>query len=149
LVDLALTSIVTKKIKRMSKPQLPKKPATIPAAPQARAPQAAVPTRGPAPAVRKEVRQHEELTFARQNYLIMLGGLGFITLGLLLMLGGRMPDNNTWAPEVIYSARRITIAPMAMLVGFGVILYGIFYDAQPKSVVQTNVKNHTEDTPDA
>ncbi|MBV6438421.1 MAG: hypothetical protein EPGJADBJ_00044 [Saprospiraceae bacterium] len=42
------------------------------------------------------------------------------------MTGGAMPDPNKWEPERIYSFRRITLAPILMVAGFIVIIFGIF-----------------------
>jgi Protein of unknown function (DUF3098) len=53
-------------------------------------------------------------------------GLGLVLLGLALMSGGAMPDPNKWQPEIIYSFRRITLAPLMMVAGFVVVILGIF-----------------------
>lgn len=66
------------------------------------------------------------LTFGKQNYILMLIGFVIIVVGLLLMTGGAMPDPNTWDESVIYSARRITLAPIVILIGLGVEIYAIF-----------------------
>jgi hypothetical protein len=49
-----------------------------------------------------------------------------IALGLILMLGGSMKDPNTWDESVIYSWRRITLAPIVILAGLTVVGYAIF-----------------------
>lgn len=57
------------------------------------------------------------------NYKLMLIGLGVIILGLILMAGPK-PD-----PEVfdwsMFSFRRITLAPILILGGFGFEIYAI------------------------
>ena len=63
-------------------------------------------------------------------------GLALVMLGLLLMSGGAMPDPNTWDPELIYSFRRITLAPFLMVAGFVVVIYGIFKKEQPEAVAE-------------
>ena len=67
-----------------------------------------------------------EMLFNRQNYTVMLAGLGLMLLGFLLMRGGAMPDANTWDESIIYSTTRITIAPILILLGLGVEVYAIF-----------------------
>jgi hypothetical protein len=47
-------------------------------------------------------------------------------LGILLMGGGAMPDPNTWDDSIIYSARRVTLAPLLMVAGMVVGVYAIF-----------------------
>lgn len=58
--------------------------------------------------------------------MLMGIGLGLVLLGLVLMGGGAMPDPNTWDPNLIYSFRRITLAPILMVAGFVVVIVGIF-----------------------
>ena len=71
-------------------------------------------------------RQSEEFVFGKQNYILMAAGAGIILLGLLLMTGGSMPDEDTWDPNIIYSFRITVLAPLLMLIGFGVEIYAIF-----------------------
>jgi len=66
------------------------------------------------------------LLFTKQNYIYIGIGCGLIGLGLLLMLGGNMTDPNVWDESVIYSARRITLAPIVILAGLGMQIYAIF-----------------------
>lgn len=62
--------------------------------------------------------------FERKNYLFFLIGLGLLAIGYLLMSGGGVEDPNDFS-EAIFSARRITIAPLTVLLGYGVIFYSI------------------------
>lgn len=66
------------------------------------------------------------LLFNKQNYLYIGIGCGLIGLGLILMLGGGMTDPNVWDESVIYSPRRITLAPIVILAGLGMQVYAIF-----------------------
>ena len=68
----------------------------------------------------------DELIFGRQNYIYMLAGAALITLGLICMIGGSMPDPNTWDPDIIYSKRITFVAPMLILTGLIVEIYAIF-----------------------
>ena len=114
----------------MSKQQ-PKKRVAPAVAPVQRQPQRnyqqqAAPQRN-SPRVKTEsIFGTQEMIFGRQNYLIMLGGLGLVTLGLILMIGGAMPSNDVWDESTIYSFRRITLAPLCMLIGFATVIWGIF-----------------------
>ena len=62
--------------------------------------------------------------FERKNYLFFLLGLFLLAAGYLLMSGGGVEDPNEFS-EAIFSARRITIAPLTVLLGYGVIFYSI------------------------
>lgn len=64
------------------------------------------------------------LAFSKENYYIILAGIAVLTLGYLLMVGGGSDDPKEFNPE-IFSAQRITVAPVTLLIGFGVVLYGI------------------------
>ena len=62
--------------------------------------------------------------FEKKNYLAMIIGLAFITLGFILMSGGGSDDPN-YFNEAIFSFRRIRLAPTLVLCGFGVAMYSI------------------------
>jgi predicted cobalt transporter CbtA len=79
-----------------------------------------------------------ELIFGRQNFMIMGIGLLLILVGLVVMSGGHMPDPDTWDPNIIYSFRRITLAPILMLAGFAAIIYGIFKKTPSQGVVEND-----------
>ncbi len=64
--------------------------------------------------------------FSRQNYTWMLIGLVIITIGMLLMVGGRSEDPNVFNKEEVYSATRITVAPILILLGLVAEIYAIF-----------------------
>ena len=68
----------------------------------------------------------EEMLFGKKNYIWMVSGIGLIVLGMILMIGGAMPDENTWDPDLIYSWRRITLAPILILTGFAFQIVAIF-----------------------
>lgn len=74
----------------------------------------------PAPAGPKR-----ELTFGKQTYLFMGIGFALVLLGLLLMSGGRGTDYTEFDIDKIYGFRQITLAPILMLSGLGVVIYGI------------------------
>ena len=66
------------------------------------------------------------LLFSSKHYAYLGLGLLLVVLGFLLMWGGAAPDADTWQPEEIYSFRRITLAPIVVLLGLVVVIFGIF-----------------------
>jgi len=69
--------------------------------------------------------------FEKKNYLAMIIGLAFITLGFILMSGGASDDPNVFNPE-IYNFRRIKLAPTLVLIGFGIQVYAILLNPNKK-----------------
>jgi len=67
--------------------------------------------------------------FGRENYVIMLIGLVVIIIGFLLMSGGKSTDPNVFNEE-IFSFRRITLAPIVVLLGYGIEIYAIVKKAK-------------------
>ncbi|MTB52154.1 DUF3098 domain-containing protein [Lewinella sp. W8] len=65
------------------------------------------------------------LTFGPETYKWMGGGFALVLLGILLMAGGRGDDPTVFDADAIYSFRRITLAPIVMLVGLAGVIYGI------------------------
>ena len=66
------------------------------------------------------------LMFKRTNFIYMAIGVGLIFLGMLMMLGGKQPDPNTWDPSIIYSKRITVLGPILILSGLVVEIFAIF-----------------------
>ena len=64
--------------------------------------------------------------FDKQNMWLMLLGVGVIAIGMLLMVGGRSKDPNTFNFDEVYSALRISVAPVLIIIGLGIEIYAIF-----------------------
>ena len=62
--------------------------------------------------------------FGKENYILMLVGVGLIILGFILMTGGGSKDPNVFNMER-YSFRRITLSPILILIGFCVEIVAI------------------------
>ena len=70
-------------------------------------------------------KQHLPL-FGKENYRWMLIGVIAILLGLMLMIGGKSKDPNVFDPSQVYSFRRITVAPILILIGLALEIVAIF-----------------------
>lgn len=70
--------------------------------------------------------------FGKENYIWMIAGLIVIALGFLLMAGGKSADPTKFNADDVYSARRITIAPLLIIIGFILEIVGIM--KKPKVV---------------
>ncbi|MDX9847383.1 MAG: DUF3098 domain-containing protein [Tenuifilaceae bacterium] len=73
-------------------------------------------------------QQEKEVTdlfpLGKENYKLMIIGLGIIVFGFILMIGGGSDDPNVF-DESIFSFRRITLAPIVVLFGFIFQIYAI------------------------
>lgn len=69
--------------------------------------------------------------FDKGNYLWMIIGLVVMAIGFLLMAGGKSADPMVFNPDVIYSTRRITVAPIVIVLGLLIEIYAIMKN--PKS----------------
>jgi hypothetical protein len=68
-----------------------------------------------------------KIVFGRENYYLMIAGLVIIVVGFILMSGGKYTDPNVFPADDIYSTRRITIAPIVVIIGFAVEIYAVFH----------------------
>lgn len=64
--------------------------------------------------------------FGKENYVWILAGIAIIALGLILMSGGKSDDPNVFNKEEVYSFRRITLAPLLILIGLALQVVAIF-----------------------
>jgi hypothetical protein len=63
----------------------------------------------------KEIR---ELLFTKENYYLVIASLVLVIIGFMLMSGSEGD---------IYDFRRITLAPIVVIIGFILGIYAIFY----------------------
>ena len=70
--------------------------------------------------------QPVEMLFKKENFYFIFGGLALIAIGFALMSGGHMPSSNVWDDSLIYSFRRVFIAPLVILIGIGVSIFAVF-----------------------
>ncbi len=72
--------------------------------------------------------------FSKENYRWMMIGMAVIALGMILMSGGKSNnDPAVFDKSAVYSATRITIAPLLILLGLAIEIFAIF--KKPKTVV--------------
>ena len=64
--------------------------------------------------------------FDKQNMWLMLLGVAVIAIGMLLMVGGKSKDPNTFNYDEVYSTLRVSVAPVLIIIGLGIEIYAIF-----------------------
>ena len=90
------------------------------------------PARTAAPSATKKVQLTGDL-FNKDNFTWMLIGVAVLIVGFLLMAGGGSPDPNVFNKAEVYSARRITLAPIIILIGLAIEIYAIFRQPKPSA----------------
>ncbi len=79
-------------------------------------------------------KQEQTFLFDKENYMWMIGGVALIFIGFMLMSGGKSADPHGFNFDEIYSFRRITLAPIVVLLGFAIEVYAIM--KKPKETTQ-------------
>lgn len=71
-----------------------------------------------------EQEDNKTMPFGCDNYLWVIIGLAFLLIGFLLMIGGGSDDPDVFN-DAIFNFRRLTLAPILVLIGFGIQIYAI------------------------
>ena len=72
------------------------------------------------------------MALGKQNYILLIIGFAIIVIGFILMTGGGSDDPAVFNAEELFSFRRITLAPIILLFGFGFEIYAIMKVTKPK-----------------
>ena len=71
-------------------------------------------------------KNQPEFAFEKANFKWLLIGIAFIVVGFILMSGGGSDNPNEFNPEV-FSFRRVTLAPVLLMIGYMINIYAILY----------------------
>tara|TARA_B110000503_G_scaffold108752_1_gene162677 strand:+ start:8533 stop:8772 length:240 start_codon:yes stop_codon:yes gene_type:complete len=66
-----------------------------------------------------------ELAFGKENYKLFIAAVVVVIIGYLLMVGGGSDDPTVFNGDELFSPIRITVAPIIVLLGFGIGVYAI------------------------
>ncbi len=69
-------------------------------------------------------QQGSVLLFDKHKYTWLIIGLAVTAVGFLLMIGGGSEDPREFS-EAIFNFRRLTLAPIMVLAGYGIQIYAI------------------------
>lgn len=70
-----------------------------------------------------------DFVFKKKNYMILIGGLVLILLGIALMIGGGSEDPTRFSEE-IFNFQRLTLAPILIVTGFVMGVFAIMYKSK-------------------
>lgn len=71
----------------------------------------------------------QDLAFGKINYMLMIAGILLLIIGYAMMSGGGSNNPHVFNPE-IFSFRRITLAPIVVLLGYGLEVLAIVVKAK-------------------
>lgn len=70
-------------------------------------------------------QREQYFLFDKTKYILMIAGIVLIFIGFVLLSGGKSANPHEFHYEEIYSFRRITLAPIVLLLGFFLEVYAI------------------------
>ena len=76
------------------------------------------------------MEEKSKMVLGKKNYVFIIIGCLVVILGFILMSGGGSETPNVFQEEELFSFRRITLAPFMVMLGYGVVLYGIMKKQQ-------------------
>jgi len=71
-----------------------------------------------------KIENDVEFAIGKESFKYIAIGVVILIIGFLLMAGGKADDPNVFNPA-IFSFRRITLAPIIVVGGFGFIIWAI------------------------
>jgi general stress protein CsbA len=72
----------------------------------------------------------EDFAFGKENFILIAISVVIIVIGFVLMSGGAVEDAS-FNPE-IFSTRRIVVAPVVCMIGFGLMIAAILKNSKDK-----------------
>ena len=71
------------------------------------------------------MEEKSKMVLGKKNYIFIIVGCLVVILGFILMSGGGSENPDVFNEEEIFSFRRITFAPFMVMLGYGLVLFGI------------------------
>ena len=66
----------------------------------------------------------KQFAFGKENFIWLAISVAIIIIGFILLSGGRTTEEAGFDPS-IFNTRRLLVAPIVILTGFGLIIYSI------------------------
>ena len=68
--------------------------------------------------------EEKSFVFNRENYILLLVGLGLMAIGFILLIGGGSKDPEVFS-DALFDFQRLTLAPILILAGLVVEFFAI------------------------
>ena len=69
--------------------------------------------------------ENNNLVIGKKNVMFIIIGIVVTLIGFFLMMGGGSDDPNVFNKEEMFSNTRITVAPILVIGGYGLVIFGI------------------------
>ncbi|MDR0863410.1 MAG: DUF3098 domain-containing protein [Candidatus Symbiothrix sp.] len=66
----------------------------------------------------------KQFAFGKENFILLAISVLIIIIGFLLVSGGKTTEETGFDPS-IFNARRLLVAPIVIMIGFGSVIYAI------------------------
>ncbi len=76
-----------------------------------------------------------DFAFGKENFILIAIAVAVITIGFILMSGGGSAEPTGFNPE-IFDTRRIVVAPVVTVIGFGLMIVGILRNNKEKETAE-------------
>ena len=80
--------------------------------------------------------ENSAMALSRENFKYIIVGCVVVIVGFILMSGGGTEDPTQFNEEELFSFRRITLAPFLVMLGYGVVLFGILKRPKKEASIQ-------------
>jgi len=78
------------------------------------------------------------MALTRENFKYIIVGCVVVIIGFALMSGGGTEDPTQFNEDELFSFRRITLAPFLVMVGYGVVLFGILKRPKKGAILESS-----------
>ncbi|MDR1682293.1 MAG: DUF3098 domain-containing protein [Candidatus Symbiothrix sp.] len=68
--------------------------------------------------------ENKHLAFGKENFILLTISIVIIIIGFILVSGGKTTEETGFDPS-IFNTRRLLVAPIVIMTGFGLIIYAI------------------------
>ena len=75
----------------------------------------------------------KKFAFGKENFIWLAISVAVIIIGFILVSGGKTTEETGFDPS-IFNTRRLLVAPIVIMTGFGLVIYAIL--KKPKDKVQ-------------
>ena len=75
----------------------------------------------------------KQFAFGKENFIWLAISVAIIIIGFILVSGGKSTEETGFDPS-IFNTRRLLVAPIVLMSGFGLIIYAILKKPKDKQV---------------